>query len=304
MSATAEQAAALGRDAAAPGSAVLVGLLGRGIQSSRSPAMHEAEGRRQGLSYVYTLLDTDRMGPNPPSLGELLRFAEHLGYCGLNVTYPYKQEVLAHLSALSDNAEAIGSVNTVVLRNGRRVGHNTDLWGFAESFRIGMADAPRDTVLLLGAGGAGGAVARALLEAGVSRLLIKDIDENRAQSLTARLATSWGSERATTASDDAGAASVADGVVNATPVGMASHPGTPIPLQLLRPEMWVADIIYFPLETELLRAARSLGCRTMDGTGMAVFQAARAFEHFTGLAPDVDKMHADFAAPKRPPVRG
>lgn len=302
MNATAEQAAAPGREAAASGSAVLVGLLGRGIQSSRSPTMHEAEGRRQGLSYIYTLLDTDRMGSNPPSVDELLRFAEYLGYRGLNVTYPYKQEMLAHLDELSENAEAVGSVNTVVLRNGFRVGHNTDLWGFAESFRIAMAGAARDTVLLLGAGGAGGAVAQALLEADVGQLLVEDIDESRARALALRLAGRWGSDRVTTAGTVAGAAAVVDGVVNATPIGMASHPGTPIPPQLLRPEMWVADIIYFPLETELLRSALRLGCRTMDGTRMAVFQAARSFEHFTGLTPDVDKMRADFAAQKRPPV--
>lgn len=301
--ATSEAAAASAGDAPASGPKVLVGLVGKGIQRSRSPAMHEAEGRRQGLAYIYTLLDTDRMGEPPPSLAELLRFAELLGYRGLNVTYPYKQAVLQHLDVLSEDAEAVGSVNTVVLAGGRRIGHNTDFWGFFESFRTVMAGAPRDTVLLLGAGGAGGAVAEALLQAGVGRLLVRDVDDARAQSLVQRLTGRWGAERVAIAADLTAAVATSEGVVNATPIGMASHPGTPIPPPLLRPDLWVADVIYFPLETELLRAARALGCRTMDGAGMAVLQAARAFEHFSGRAASVDAMRATFAA-VAPPTDG
>ncbi len=299
MEAVAEQSASVGEAALGPGSTVLVGLVGKSIQSSRSPAMHEAEGRRRQLNYVYTLLDTDRMGPNPPSLPELLRFAEIFSYRGLNVTYPYKQEILAYLDELSENAEAVGSVNTVVLRKGRRIGHNTDLWGFAESFRSHMDELPHDTVLLLGAGGAGAAVAQALIECGVQRLLISDIDATRAQALALRLAARADARRISALSDLAIDAAVADGVVNTTPVGMSSLPGMPIPAELIRPEMWVADIVYFPLETELLKAARSKGCRTMNGADMAIFQAARAFQHFTGISPDIAKMRADFAAQKR-----
>jgi len=283
-------------EAIAPGASVLIGLMGRNIQASRSPAMHEAEGRRQGLNYIYKLIDIDRMGPNPPGLDQLLRFAEHLGYCGLNVTYPFKQEVIAHLDELSGHAAAIGSINTVVLRNGRRVGHNTDAWGFAESFRLNMAGSARDTVLLLGAGGAGGAVAQALVEAGVERLLVNDVDAARARALAERLASQVGAERVAATDDVAAAMALADGVVNATPVGMSVMPRTPIAPELLSPRLWVVDIIYFPMETALLKAARSKGCRIMDGADMAVFQAARAFEHFTGLPADAAKMRATFLA--------
>ena len=284
----------------APRRSVLVGLVGKGIQLSRSPAMHEAEGRRLGVDYEYRLLDVERMGPNPPSLAEIVRRAEREGFSGLNVTHPYKQEIVGHLDRLSDNARAIGSVNTVVLSNGERAGHNTDLWGFREAFLQELGDAKQDRVLLLGAGGAGAAVAHALLEVGVGTLSIRDPDASRLGGLLDRLAARFGAGRAIVADDLTAAAATADGIVNATPIGMAGKPGSPIAADLLRPSMWVADVVYFPIETELLRAARQTGCRTMSGEGMAVFQAVRAFEHFAGIAPDKQAMRAVFAAQGTP----
>ncbi|AZO01032.1 shikimate dehydrogenase [Mesorhizobium sp. M9A.F.Ca.ET.002.03.1.2] len=275
---------------------MLVGLVGRGIQLSRTPAMHQAEGRARGIAYIYRLLDADRMGDGTLRLEDILTFAGHFGFDGLNVTFPYKQEIIPLLDEVSASASALGSVNTVVLSGGRRIGHNTDWWGFMESFRRGMAGAPRDSVLLLGAGGAGAAVAHGLLELGVRHLLVGDIVHARAAALAARLGSLFGPDRVTAVSDIAGAAATADGIVNATPVGMAKLPGIPLDPSLLRRECWVADIVYFPLETELLAAARRCGCRTLNGEGMAVHQAARAFELFTGIQPDVDRMRAAFAA--------
>jgi shikimate dehydrogenase len=275
---------------------ILIGLLGRGIQLSRTPAMHEAEGRAQGLSYVYTLLDTETMGEAAPPLGNLITLAGHFGFTGFNVTFPYKQEIIPLLDELSEAAEILGSVNTVVLRGGRRIGHNTDKWGFKESFRHGLAGQKCREVLLLGAGGAGAAVAHALLESGVETLLVTDLQADRAEALASRLRSAGGTQKVEVVSDLAAASGRAHGIVNATPVGMAKLPGMPIAADLLRPECWVADIVYLPLETELLREARQRGCRTLSGEGMAVFQAVRAFELFTGLAPDVERMKAAFAA--------
>jgi shikimate dehydrogenase len=280
---------------------VLVGLLGRGIQLSRSPAMHEAEGWAQGLAYIYRLIDTDRMGDEPPPLADVVAFAEHFGFDGFNVTFPYKQEIIPLLDELSEAAAALGSVNTVVLRDGRRIGHNTDRWGFRESFRRGMVGVPRGAVLLLGAGGAGAAVAHALLECGIERLMLFDIEAPRASALASRISSRFGDGRVAIADDIAGAAATADGIVNATPVGMAKLPGIPLDPSHLRRECWVADIVYFPLETQLLAEARKRGCRTLDGAGMAVLQAVRAFELFTGVAPDVDRTKAAFAAFGREP---
>jgi shikimate dehydrogenase len=279
---------------------VLVGLIGSGIGLSRSPAMHEAQGHKAGIDYAYRLLDVAQMGPNPPRLSDLVRQAEDEGFSGLNITHPYKQEIIGHLNGLSANAEAIGSVNTVVLTGGKRSGHNTDLWGFRQSFLAELSDVGRDQVLLLGAGGAGAAVAHALLDIGVGRLSISDPDAPRMRALVERLDVRFGGGRAVAVDDASAAAAFADGLVNATPIGMAGRPGLPISAEALRPAMWVADVVYFPIETALLRAARQVGCRTLSGEGMAVFQAVRAFEHFTGIPADVQTMRAAFAAWKTP----
>lgn len=263
-----------------------MGLVGRGIQLSRTPAMHEAEAAAQGLSCLYDILDTD--AGTEGTLPEILSRAEADGFAGLNITFPYKQAVMAHLHQMSDAARRVGAVNTVVFRDGKRVGYNTDFWGFAESFGAGLPDAPLDDVLLIGAGGAGGALAHALSDMGARRISIFDTRDGTAEALAKDIAV------AEPVVDLIDAAARASGIVNATPVGMAKLPGMPIPPALLDARHWVADIIYFPLETELLRTARALGCKTLSGEGMAVFQAVRAFELFTGHAADADRMRATF----------
>lgn len=276
--------------------AVLVGLIGAGIQASRSPALHEREAAEQGLRLTYRLIDIDVLRLGPEALPRLIEAAEWMGFAGLNITYPCKQAVVPLLHELSPDAAALGAVNTVVLRGGRRIGHNTDCSGFAESFRRGLPDVPRGRVVQLGAGGAGAAVAHALLAEGTGRLAIADTDAPRAASLADALSARFGRGRAVAALDVADEMAAADGLVNCTPVGMAKLPGTPLPITLLRPALWVAEIVYFPLETALLRAARAIGCRTLDGGGMAVFQAVGAFRLFTGREPDAARMLRHFAA--------
>ena len=274
----------------------LVGLIGAGIQASRTPSMHMQEGAAQGLDYSYRLIDLDERGLGPAALPQLVEQAEREGYTGLNITHPCKQAVIPLLTDLSGDARALGAVNTVVLRGGQRIGHNTDWWGFAESFRRGLSDAPRDRVVQLGAGGAGAAVAHAALTLGVGELTVFDVDVLRARQVSAGLATRFGAGRAVAGTDLAASMARADGLIHATPTGMKSHPGLPLPENLLRPALWVAEIVYFPLETELLRVARALGCRTLDGGGMAVFQAVEAFRLFTGVVPDDRRMLRHFAS--------
>ncbi|MDH1011821.1 shikimate dehydrogenase [Pseudomonas nicosulfuronedens] len=274
---------------------VLAGLIGAGIQASRTPALHEREGDAQGLRYLYRLIDLDSLGVDAGALPDLLAAAERMGYTGLNITFPCKQAVIPLLHELSDEARGIGAVNTVVLREGKRIGHNTDCLGFAEGFRRNLGDAARERVVQLGAGGAGAAVAHALLSEGVRQLTIFEVDSARAQALVDNLNAHFGGQRARVGHDLAGAVTEADGLVNTTPVGMAKLPGAPLPLELLHSGLWVAEIIYFPLETELLRHARRLGCRTLDGGNMAVFQAVKAFELFSGVPADAERMLAHFA---------
>jgi shikimate dehydrogenase len=276
----------------------LVGLVGTGIGPSLTPPLHEREADELGIRYLYRRFDLDQLRLPADAIGDLLAAARLAGYDGLNVTHPCKQLVLPHLDELSSDAEALGAVNTVVFTDGRAVGHNTDWSGFARSFDRGLPDAPLTDVVLLGAGGAGAAVAHALLTLGTGRLTILDVDQWRARGLATALSDRFGPGRAIGgASDDlAGALATADGLVHATPTGMAAHPGLPLPVELLRPDLWVADIVYRPLETALVRAARDLGCRVLDGGGMAVFQAVDAFKLFTGIEPDADRMLAHFTA--------
>ncbi len=202
----------------------LVGLIGQGIAASRTPAMHEAEAARIGVNLVYKLLDTDQMGEDPPDLEELLRYVRLFGFSGLNVTYPYKQAIIPLLDEISDVSRAVGAVNTVVVRRGRLSGYNTDYWGFRESFQSEMRGELRDCVLLLGAGGAGGAVAQALLDAGVGHLMISDVDCEAAASLAERVTSQFPDRRIEAVDDVEASAAHAKGIVNATPVGMTKLP--------------------------------------------------------------------------------
>ena len=273
---------------------ILAGLIGAGIQASRTPTLHEQEGDAQGLRYLYRLIDLEPLHLDINALPDLLQAAELMHFTGLNITYPCKQAILPLLDELSDEARGIGAVNTVVFKDGKRIGHNTDCLGFAEGFRRNLNDVARQRVVQMGAGGAGAAVAHALLAEGVEHLSIFDVDSARARDLVDNLAQRFGAGRAQVGSTLENAMAEADGLVNTTPMGMAKLPGMPVPRALLRGDLWVAEIVYFPLETELLREARALGCRTLDGGTMAVFQAVKAFELFSGIDPDAERMTAHF----------
>ncbi|GLZ15837.1 shikimate dehydrogenase (NADP(+)) [Actinomadura sp. NBRC 104425] len=276
----------------------LIGLIGAGIGSSLSPALHEREAQHHGLRYLYKILDISELGVDAAAAGDLVRTARRVGYTGLNITHPCKQTVIEHLDELSPDAARLGAVNTVTFDGDRAIGHNTDWTGFAESFARGLPDAATRRVVQVGAGGAGAAVAHALLTMGADQVTLVDTRTARADALAAQLTRHFGPGRARSApvADLAASLRHADGLVNATPIGMSGHPGSPVPADLLRPDLWVADVVYRPLRTELLEQARAAGCRTLDGGGMVVFQAAHAFRLFTGLTPDTDRMLAHLSA--------
>jgi shikimate dehydrogenase len=271
------------------------GLIGAGIQGSRSPALHQAEAAAQGLQLSYTLIDSDLLGVGAEALPGLVSGAVRDNFRGLNITFPFKQAVLPLLDATSEEARAIGAVNTVLIEGGRLTGYNTDGPGWAWGFRRALPGADLSRVVLLGAGGAGAACADAILRLGAKALAIVDREAGRAAELAARMNAIHGA-RCGAVADIAQALAGATGLIHATPMGMAKMPGLPLPADLLRASLWVSEVVYVPLETELLAAARRAGCRVMDGGHMNVGQAADAFRLFTGREPDAARMEATFRA--------
>lgn len=274
----------------------VVGLLGAGIGGSLTPVLHEAEADRLGLAYTYRVIDLDAIGQPAEMSAALVRSAADFGYDGLNVTHPSKQLVQEGLDELSPEARVLGAVNAITFHGGKAVGHNTDHSGFIGGLRAGLPSAATRSVVQIGAGGAGAAVAFGLLGAGATHLVIADIDPARAEALATRLAPHFPDSTVSVTGTDAVAASIkaAEGLVNATPIGMAGHPGIPVDPAWIHPRLWVADVVYRPLETQLIKAARSKGCAVLDGGRMVVGQAAASFELFTGIRADADHMLATF----------
>ncbi|WP_027862972.1 shikimate dehydrogenase [Marmoricola sp. URHB0036] len=271
-----------------------LGLVGSGIGGSLTPAMQEREGREAGLSLTYRLIDADVHGLTKADLPELLTWVRRLGFDGVNITHPFKQAVVPLLDDLSDDARDLGAVNTVLFREGRMLGRNTDWSGYGRAFRAVLPDAVHDRALLIGAGGAGVAVGYGLLRQGATRVDVLDADEATAAACVDRLTARFGPDRVGIARDLETALADVQGVVNATPVGMLGHPGSVVPLARLRSDLWVSDVVYFPLETALISASRARGCRVLPGGGMAVQQAVGAFEYFTGRPADSARMEAHF----------
>lgn len=273
---------------------LLCGLIGAGIQRSLSPALQQDEARHHGIRLHYQLIDLDASSRGAEALPMLIEAARIMRFAGLNITYPCKQMVLPLLDAVSDEARAIGAVNTVVRADDRLVGYNTDGSGWSWGFRRALPGADLACVVLLGAGGAGSACADAVLRLGATRLVVFDRDAPRAVALAARLNEHFAGGRASAGTDLPAALEAASGLIHATPTGMAAMPGMPLAEEWLRPAMWVSDVVYVPLETPLLQAARRIGCATADGGHMNVGQAIGGFKLFTGVDADAARMDAHF----------
>jgi shikimate dehydrogenase len=260
----------------------LTGLIGAPIAQSAAPAMHEQAAEALGARCHYQLIEV--AGADPAELRALLDGVRRLGFVGVNVTFPYKEAVVPLLDEMSPGASAIGAVNTVVVRDGRLIGHNTDTTGFERAIGDLVAGSNHGPVALIGAGGVGKAIAFALANLGVVEISIFDADRVKAERLAMQLR---GRMEARVADDVANALQSAAGVVNGTPVGMLPDRGMAVPEALLHRDLWVADAVYTPLWTPLLTAARARGAKVMTGRELAIYQAADAFELFTGLKPSV-----------------
>jgi len=267
---------------------LLTGLIGAPIAHSASPAMHERAAEALGLRGHYQLIEV--AGADAAGLAMMLEGVRRLGFAGVNVTFPYKEAVVPLLDELAPAAATMAAVNTVVAREGRLIGHNTDTTGFARAVAPLLAPSG-NAVAVIGTGGVGKAIAFALASLKVTDLRIFDSEPARAEKLAALLAKHGGARVATSVED---ALRGATGLVNGTPVGMLPNRDTPVPSSLLRENLWVADAVYSPLITPLLAAAQAKGARIMTGRELAIYQAADAFELFTGLAPSTEIMGEAF----------
>lgn len=274
---------------------ILVGLIGANIQGSLSPGLFRDAFGAAGIDGSYHLMDVDRLPER--RLAKLLDAIRATGFAGANITYPFKQEIIPLLDEVDPEATQTGAVNTVAIGpDGRTTGYNFDRRGWRKSFEEGLggSSAADAMVVLVGAGGAGRAVAFALMDLNVATLVIHDRDRTRANALCADLASNYGAYRCRVSIDLERDIAGALGVVNATQVGMRGFPGNPVPVNALKASHWAADVIYSPSETEFIKAAAAKGARVLNGGGMCVYQAAAAFGLLTGVDPDVVRMRRTF----------
>jgi len=270
------------------------GLIGRGIGNSGSPRIHEGEARELGLALTYRLFDFDRLDVADDTLANVLTLLARSGYAGVNITHPFKQAVIAHLDEVDETARALGAVNCVRFEGSRMIGLNSDWVGFAWMMESQLPGVSTDVVAQLGSGGAGSATAFAMLKGGTREMRLFDLNADAMRALADRLQAGFPDRVIVCADSPSALLDGADGLVQTTPIGMDAHPGCPIDPSLLSEGQWVADVIYFPRETELVLAAQAKGLRAIGGEAMAVGQAALPFAQFTGHEPDRARMMRAF----------
>lgn len=271
------------------GTTRLLGVIGDPVAHTSSPAMHNAALAALGLDYVYAAFHVAAA-----ALPEALAGMRALEFAGLNVTVPHKQAVMEYLDEISTEAEAIGAVNTIVCRDGRLLGHNTDAFGIIQSLKAdgGMELLPAK-VALLGAGGAARAILYALLARDeVEEVLLLNRTVEKAEALASDL-DGRNKVRVGALAETDGMADVGL-LINSTSIGMHPHQDTsPLAdLSCLHERMLVADIVYNPLETMLMRQAAVVGAHSINGLGMLAWQGARSFEIWTGVQPPIEVMVA------------
>lgn len=274
----------------------LVGLIGDGITESLSPPMHEQEAREHGLLYLYRPVDLTALQLTTDHAPRLLKAGADLGFNAFNITHPVKQLIMEHLDEIDDDARALGAVNTVLIEDGKTVGYNTDFSGFTTGLEHNLNHPDYSNVVQLGTGGAGAAVAYALLRAGAEKLSLIDLDAERSRERAESLQQQFPTQQVVAVEHSGLESSLRDatGFAQCTPVGMNIHPGLPVNPDWLADGAWVSDVIYLPRNTELVDAARARGLQVADGGGMAVGQAADAFRLITGITPDQSRMNAHF----------
>jgi len=274
------------------GKTKIYGLFGEPVEHTGSPAMHNAAFKKLSINAVYLAFRV-----KPSEIKQALKGIVSLGFSGINLTIPHKQICLPYLDKVDREAKLIGAANTLVLKGGRLLGYNTDAPGFLKSLKQDLGQTPRgSSVFLLGAGGAGRAVAMAAAKNKAKEIILADLVPGRSRQLAGNLKTHFPHLPVKTInlkkigeSDLAGI----DLLINATPVGMRSTDPFPVNPGFLRPGVSIYDLVYNISPTRLVRMARRRGLKAVNGLGMLVWQAALAFELWTGRKPPVDLMRRE-----------
>lgn len=265
-------------------SVIQLGLIGDNIAASKAPLLHRLAADLCGLHLVYDLLPPADLGL---AFEDVLQHCKVSRYRGLNITYPYKERVLACLQVGDAVVRAVGACNTVLFAGAEVRGYNTDYTGFMAAYRNRFGDAPPGRVALVGAGGAGRAISFALVQLGASELRLHDIDRRKSLALAEAIRRIDTHCRIEVSETVVHAAHAADALVNATPAGMAGIGGCSFPSELIPGRRWAFDAVYTPRDTPFMLAARAMGLATIGGYELFLFQGIDAFRHFTGQ--DIDE---------------
>lgn len=272
---------------------ILLGLIGDNIAASQSPRLHRLAGAQNGRRVRY-----DSLIPAIEGLDFDALFARCAsgGYRGINVTYPYKEVVADRLRIDDPLVRAIGACNTVLFDEGGPRGFNTDYSGFVSAYRRVRGGKAPGTVLMIGAGGVGRAVAFGLIALGASEIRLADRDAAKAEALAQALRRARPGLVVRTGTDAAALAPGAQGLINGTPVGMVGYDGTPLPAALMAGAEWVFDAVYTPVQTQFLQDAAAAGLDIISGYELFVGQGVDAWDLFTGLPLDEARLREDLAA--------
>lgn len=270
-----------------------LGLIGDNIGASRSPLLHRIAGAQHGIDVTY-----DRLVPR--DLGKpfdaLFDHVAQAGFRGINVTYPYKEKAAMRVRITDPLVQAMGAVNTVLFGKDQPEGFNTDYSGFLSAYRAARGDLLPGVVLLIGAGGVGRSLAFALAGLGSTELRIADLDTARAGALDEALRASFPDLSIKLGQTAADLAHGAEGILNATPVGMVGHDGTPLPREAMPVRGWAFDAVYTPVNTTFLRDAVAAGLTTISGYELFIGQGVDAWHLFAGLPLDEARLRTELAA--------
>jgi shikimate dehydrogenase len=262
---------------------VKLGLIGDNIARSRSPLLHVEAGRLCGLRVSYERLVPADMGL---SFEAVFGRCRQGGFHGINVTYPYKEQVVPLVRIESPVVSRMGACNTVLFSGNRAEGYNTDYSGFIAAYRSVFGERETGTVAMAGAGGVGKAIAFALAALQCPRLQLHDPNTGRATALARSIEAADGGMAVKVCDTIAETTDGADGLVNCTPLGMAGQPGSAVPADLMGRAAWAFDAVYTPVKTEFIEHARAAGLEVMSGYELYFHQGVDAFRLFTGRQVD------------------